>query len=412
MLDTLPATTKKPGVWLKLENSAEAVAAVALLFYLALVIGTLLFFGNHDLRDFAGIGKLFFINRTASSIIVLDPSFNYNPVGYDGQFAYFIALDPPLAHYYMDLDSYRYTRILYPLLARGLALGNPGFVPATLVLVNLAALTAGTWAVAKWCMRHSLSPWLALVYALGVGQVTAFSVDVSDVLAYALVAGAMLWLDKWPRRILGAGAIFGLAALARETTLLFPALIALTWLFAPTFGPKLRPRLVSAFWFSVLAVGPAVIWQIFLKLWLGNFGVTENPGLEKLPYAGLYGLRPFSDATLEVIQSVIVPATLALGIATWTLWRNPLMRSRVELWLLLSNGVIFAVLLPAVSLSSLFSAARIGLGIVLGSLYSLPYTKGRVWFYICAGLWLTATILLLLNPNSRLFRDPYVYPAK
>ncbi len=38
--------------------------------------------------------------------------------GYDGQFAYQIALDPLEAAPYLDVPAYRYQRILYPLLGR------------------------------------------------------------------------------------------------------------------------------------------------------------------------------------------------------------------------------------------------------------------------------------------------------
>jgi hypothetical protein len=45
--------------------------------------------------------------------------------GYDGQFAYQIALRPLSAAPYLDVPAYRYQRILYPMLARLLALGRP-----------------------------------------------------------------------------------------------------------------------------------------------------------------------------------------------------------------------------------------------------------------------------------------------
>ena len=45
------------------------------------------------------------------------------PVGYDGQFLLYIALAPVDAQEYIDNPAYRYTRILYPLIARAIALG-------------------------------------------------------------------------------------------------------------------------------------------------------------------------------------------------------------------------------------------------------------------------------------------------
>jgi len=64
--------------------------------------------------------------------------------GYDGQFAYFIAVDPLGAAPLIDVPAYRYQRIVYPLLARLLALGRREWIPWMLPLVNLIALAAGT----------------------------------------------------------------------------------------------------------------------------------------------------------------------------------------------------------------------------------------------------------------------------
>jgi hypothetical protein len=44
-----------------------------------------------------------------------------------------------------DVPAYRYQRILYPVAARALALGNADLVPWTLIIVNVIALMAGVW---------------------------------------------------------------------------------------------------------------------------------------------------------------------------------------------------------------------------------------------------------------------------
>jgi hypothetical protein len=394
----------------KFLNSPFSVAGLVFVFYVALLLVTLLFFGNHDLRDFATPGGIFINENHVSTIIKADPTYKYYPIGYDGQFSYYLALDPPNARYYVDLDSYRYTRILYPMLARALALANPNLVPLTLVLINLLAVTVGTWAIAAWCRQRGLVVWLALVYAFYVGQLTAFTLDVSDILAYTFVALAVYLLERWPQRLPQAAFLFALAGLTRETTLLFPALYMLWQLLAVRKAAQPLPIIFKALVFGFIAAAPAFGWQIFLKVWLGNFGWIESPGLAKLPFMGLYDLRPFSPAVLEVAQNVVMPGVFCGGVVLWTFWRNRQTRGRLELWILLSHTFFFAVLLPAASLTSIFAAGRIGMGIVMGSLYSLPYTKNKTWFYICAGLWLSASLLIILNPNSRLFRDPYIAP--
>src|SRR5690349_17648003 len=66
-----------------------------------------------------------------------------NP-GYDGQFSYYIALDPATAPQLMDVPAYRLQRILLPILARMVALGQPALVPWALLLINFVALVVGT----------------------------------------------------------------------------------------------------------------------------------------------------------------------------------------------------------------------------------------------------------------------------
>src|SRR5436190_7213486 len=166
---------------MKSYSSPRLVTTVALLGYL-LIFGLLL---NHykDLRGFIQIGSNYYSHSQASSVIRLDPTYTGYPPngwGYDGQFAYFMALDPANARFYFDNAPYRYTRILYPMLSRVLALGQPGWIPLTLILVNVLAIVIGTWAVAAWCKARGLSPWLALVYTFFVGQVIVFTRDLNE----------------------------------------------------------------------------------------------------------------------------------------------------------------------------------------------------------------------------------------
>lgn len=303
-----PVSLPKAGVtWgVHLKSSPLSVAAIALLGYLFI---TLIFYKQSgDLRDFALIGKEFITQSDRSPIIKVDPSYNYLEVvnGYDGQFAYFIALDPENARYYVDRTriSYRYTRILYPMAARILALGNPDWIPFTLVLVNLLAVALGTWAVAAWCRLKSLSPWLGLIYAFYIGQVTAFTRDLNEVLAYALVALAIYLISKRPRQLVLAGITFGLAGLGRETTLIFPALYTLSFLFGRGMeGGKGAYSKGSVALFALIASFPAIVWQGFLLVWLGE------PGLDP-------GRGTATSSISEPVQALPPPARHATGSAS------------------------------------------------------------------------------------------------
>jgi hypothetical protein len=80
--------------------------------------------------------------------------------GYDGQFTYYVAMDPrpEAVAPHLDVPAYRYQRILYPLLARALALGQPAWIPWSLILISLIAQAVGTWAVASFLADHGVWP--------------------------------------------------------------------------------------------------------------------------------------------------------------------------------------------------------------------------------------------------------------
>ena len=293
-------------------NSGGKPDRVPLLVALTALAGYVLIFLlllNHygDLRDFIFIGKKFIDRGDISSIIKMDPNYEYleDVPGYDGQFAYFIALDPENARYYVDQNrvSYRYTRILYPMLARSLALGNPEWVPLTMIVVNLLAVTGGTLAVALWCRERRLSPWLGLVYAFYIGQVMAFSRDLNEILAYSLVAVAVYLFDHIPQRPILAAMCFGLSALAKETTLLFAVIFTIA-LMVRVLKDKSertgRQRWVKPALFGALAIGPALVWQLCLFWWLGDAGFRQGAGLYLVPFANLYNLYPLDQGALEL----------------------------------------------------------------------------------------------------------------
>src|SRR4051812_41535614 len=75
--------------------------------------------------------------------------FNLEYVGYDGQWYYDLARNPfdPATH--VDKPAYRSARLLYPLLVRFLVMGHDEFIPMTLFLVNLVAIIAGTYWLAR-----------------------------------------------------------------------------------------------------------------------------------------------------------------------------------------------------------------------------------------------------------------------
>lgn len=133
-------------------------------------------------------------------------------VGYDGQFYFFIAQDPllrnPVIAPALD-NSLRYRRILYPLLAWALSLGQRRWLPYVLIAINVIACTAAVAACAVAAARAGRSPWLALAFAVYPGLWIPLALDLTEPLQLALLAWGMLS---------GSAVLLLLSGLAKETT--------------------------------------------------------------------------------------------------------------------------------------------------------------------------------------------------
>jgi len=122
--------------------------------------------------------------------------------GYDGQFAYYIARDPAQGWQYCDVPAYRYQRILYPLLAWVLALGQPEWVGWTLIVINIAALAGGTYFTERLLAAEGANRWYALAYGLYGGLVAGLRLDLTEPLAYGLAqAGLWAWSVQESKRV-------------------------------------------------------------------------------------------------------------------------------------------------------------------------------------------------------------------
>lgn len=392
-------------------RSASVVAAATLLLYLlwtAAYVAT-----GHGSQDFIVIGSTFIRQSNASPLIHYDPRYHYTDrLGYDGQFCYFIALDPQHAYLYMDLPAYRYSRIAYPMLARILAAGVPALIPFALILINLIAVPAGTFAVAVWLRRKGRSPWLALIYGLSLGLFIAYNGDLTEPMAYALAALAVYLLDfGGRRRVLWAGLCFAVAILTRETAAVFAVLYAGALLLrrnveqstSPTpvgfagsigsIGAALRwrfPNWRAAALLLGLSLAPYALYKLFLAIWLGSAGVPAQVRFEVLPFAGLLAHWPWDAHHIVVIESVVLPALVCAGVALWALARGA---RDVAIWTLLVSVLLFVVLLPAASYTDHFAASRLSIGIVLAALYCVPSVDSisggrRTWLFAATLLWM------------------------
>jgi hypothetical protein len=271
------------------------IVGLVALMYIAL---TLWRYGGDPMR-FALVGSRF------------DPGLPGGTWGYDGQFAYQIARDPMGASRFLDVPAYRYQRLLYPLMARALAAGQPGLIPWTLIAVNWLSLVAGTWFTEGILIGRGVSRWYALSYGLFGGLMIAVRLDLTEPLAYALAQAAVLGYERG--RMRSAAGLLALAALTKETTLLVAAGFLLSFVLSRRWRDLVE-------WTIIVGV-PFVALQVFLRLWLGTWGIGSGGAMatpfEWIPYRGLWsaagiGGRAFAPIALLVTAMALLPGLAAL----------------------------------------------------------------------------------------------------
>jgi len=357
---------------------------------------------RHGPERLIHLGRIFVSKSQASPAITSRAgSYEYDgEIGFDGQFAYFIAVDPVNARYYMDSPAYRYTRIVYPLTARALALGRADLVPYTLVLVNLAMIGVGTLALAAWLRRKGVSSWYAAVYGFYPGVLIALQRDVTEVMAYSLVAVAVYLFEVARRPLMWSSIVFAIAVLTRETAAIFAIGYGLSLLFEGEgeWLRRLHRNARRAALFLTACLFPMLLYKLFLLSWIGSLGFDAH--IEHVPFGGILAWYPWQPGQMAEVQIVVIPAAICGLAAVWALVRGV---RRVETWMLLANVLILVVFLERPAFNDISSAGRITTGVALAAVLSLPYFTGRfrAWFWAAAALWLWPMLSWFFLPLAR-----------
>jgi hypothetical protein len=272
----------------------------------------------------------------------------------------------------MDSPAYRYGRVGYPIAAGAAGLGRPELVPYAMLGINLAAICLTVLVIASWLRRRGQSTWWALVYALYPGVFQGLQTDVNEPLAYALVAVAVYVLELGGRRrVLWAGLAFAVAALTRETTLLFPAIYAAAGLVRNQGKERLGGVALA-----LLAAGPYVAYKGFLAVHFGSLGVGFSAGGGELAALPLGGLLSFDQSDpREWIQLVgeVLPTTMIAALAAVRLLRGA---PRWELLAYLANYTVLVLFLQRSSYFSYYDSGRVQTGVVLAALLAVPALLG------------------------------------
>jgi hypothetical protein len=328
--------------------------------------------------------------------------------GYDGQFAYYIARDPASGWQYCDVPAYRYQRILYPVLAWALALGQPEAVGWTLIALNVAALAAGTYFTERLLAAQGASRWYALVYGLYGGLVAGLRLDLAEPLAYGLVqAGLWAWEKQeagsrkqgvgsgWGFGVWGLGfGLLALAALAKETALIAVAGLCIYLV--------LERRWRQAMGLGLTVGLPFAAWQVVLWAWLGRPGVGAGGAMatpfEWLPFAGLLRVATVEWSAFWILLAIegplfVLPAIWALSGSV-----RDLLRGRRHPWITVLLAQAAALpFLPFSTWREPLAMARLAVGLVAATLlYGAQRRSRRVLTFSL--LWL-ATLALLVNES-------------
>jgi hypothetical protein len=265
------------------------------------------------------------------------------PIGYDGQFFFFMAQDPGVIvdcahgrhHCPIDASPLREERILYPMTARALALGQPQAIHAALFLLDVAAILITVFIVGQLCLEAGASRWLALAVGSFCGEILGLVRDLADPFAAMWLALALYLLRK--DRPYWCAAAAAAAMLSREQLVLILPLLGLPWLAQRRW----RTLLVA----GLIAFTPFVAWQLVLHQIYGTWGLrasfTTTHGIG-VPFHGLWEYRNGPEFWLTV-ACVALPLVLTLLVALAWLARNgprALLRDPVPL-----VAVVYCVLL-------------------------------------------------------------------
>ena len=324
--------------------------------------------------------------------------------GMDGQAFGEIALDPGMTHAAARFGSpaaaaYREARPVYGWVAF-IASAHGGAARVADALLVLSVLSVSFLAAAAALLARQLGrPWAAgaLVALLPGAVITVFSPGSADAFGCALAILALaLWLDEHPR---SAIVLFSVAALSRETLLLFPLTLAAWELWS--HRPALALRLT-------VPVGVYCAWVAIVFVRVGALPIDAREGRLGLPFVGLmHAVGHWSPLSAKVALSLVALTIIAaarlqrpvlrllvaahvvlatlLGELVWLSWRD---FSRV----LLPLAVLGAVLCWPAAQADDAPAVDVDDGVAGTAVSSIAASRRRIAVPTAAGGWSPSTV--------------------
>ncbi len=249
--------------------------------------------------------------------------------GYDGITFYRLALDPFTAartEFGITLDNppYRNQRIAYPFIVWLFSLGHARWVPALLVIVNIAAAAAMAAFGGAFSRRLGYHALWGVIVPLYPGFLLTLSRDLAEIVASMFAMGAIWAISA--RRNVTAAILLTCAALTREPTLLLAFALAGAWLIERLLR---RERRIAPVVFLTPIVTD-VLWQIFLTIRWGvsplrsGAPATALPFVEFARFFAASAARRTQEQRINFLECVFLAAVMMAVVWIWRRTRAPI----------------------------------------------------------------------------------------
>ena len=234
-----------------------------------------------------------------------------NSDGFDGQFYYRLALDPFTSRptdfgITLDKPALRHQRILYPLLAKILSLGNNNLIPLMMILINFSALCLLGWIGGSYAQTFNQHALWGIFVPLYPASLFTLTRDLVELLEVSLLLSSFLLLRR--QKFIPATLLLTLAVLAKETALV--GVVAALLVYVIDYLRRQSGRVKWHYWAAPLATFS--VWQLILFYNWGEFPVLEGTINIGAPFIGFVTLLIDAADYQTQLQRRVLPELIFL----------------------------------------------------------------------------------------------------
>jgi hypothetical protein len=289
------------------------------------------------------IGKIYFDRFNSGDEAAKSNSMVTYPIGFDGQFFYYLAYDPfltrPQTAKALDSPFLRAKRILYPLVARLIVIKKQ-WIPLGMFLTQILSLLSIVVLSALLLKEADLSPFWAFCISVSFPLLVSVETLTSETLATAFFFLTIWGYRNSRKTITWIGICLGI--LTKEPGLAILAAIV---------GSQILNRRWKDALFYGTAIIPFVLWYAFLRFQLGSW---EEPASTSRnftwPFVGVWHASYADMASISSDKLI-----------------KPLMNILSRSWLVVAAVSAFAFIFRRIEPSTIFSCLAGTVAILLGS---------------------------------------------